>query len=196
MKLSLAAALIALLWLPSCRKPQEVVVTETRRVTMSEVKPKLNATSDERFKNTQPSLFIADVPSDWKELGATQFRLLNYRFGEESKGEVWVSLVGGGLLHNINRWLGQFGQEPVDAATLQTWGRATVGEMGAGTWIEAKGSYAPGMGRPSRANQALAGIIIQVDDRVLTIKMVGPEAEVPAQIDALKTFAAALRMRR
>lgn len=193
MKIPLVAILTALVLLPSCRKPKEVVVTETRRVTVKDQAPRLNASSDERFRNTLPSPMTAPTPEGWRQVPATEFRLLNYRFGDEGRGEVYVSVARGSLLDNLNRWLRQFNLEPIDQSTLETWGKVPVGPDSQGVWVEAQGTYAPGMGKPPVADQALAGIIAKADGGVLTIKMVGPKEEVEAQKSVLKSFAASAK---
>lgn len=170
-------------------------IEETRRITLRDTRLKLNASSDERFRNTLASPVSAEAPADWLALPATEFRLLNYRFGDQGGGEVWVSQASGGLLENINRWLGQLEAAPLDAAALAQLPRVPVGDAGEGVWVEAEGHYAPGMGRPARPGQALAGIILDGGDRLLTIKMVGPIADVQTQKDALKAFAASIRLR-
>ena len=192
MKLLNVAALTALVLLPSCGEDNEVVVTETRRVTLRDVTPKRNASSDERFRNTQPSPVTAPTPDGWNLLPATEFRLLNYRFGDEGNGEVYVSLSRGGLLDNLNRWLGQFDQDPINETALEEWNTIPVGDDLEGFWVEAQGIYTPGMGKPAVSDQALAGIIVDANGRVLTIKMVGPITEVAVQKDVLKQFAASL----
>jgi hypothetical protein len=196
MKVPLIAALGAFALLTSCGHEDEVVVTETRRVTLRDVTPKLNASADERFRNTRPSPVTAPTPEGWLPVPSTEFRLLNYRFGDQGTGEVWVSVAGGGLLENINRWLGQFALEPIDSATLSQWGRVAVGSDKQGVWVEAKGNYSPGMGQPPRSDQALAGILVDADGGLLTIKMVGPIADVEAQKDALKSFAASIEWKQ
>jgi len=188
----LLAALAALVLLPSCGSEEEVVVTETRRVTLRDLQPKLHASSNERFRNTRPSPVSAPTPESWLPVPSTEFRLLNYRFGDEGKGEVWVSEARGGLLDNINRWLGQFALEPIDEPTLAGWGKVNVGADKQGVWVEAQGTYSPGMGQPPRPDQALAGILVESDNGLLTIKMVGPVADVAAQKDQLKAFAASI----
>ena len=59
------------------------------------------------------------IPDGWLALPASQFRLLNYRFGESGMGEVWVSISSGTVLDNANRWLKQFGAAPLDQAGLE-----------------------------------------------------------------------------
>lgn len=180
--------------LSSCRKEQrEVVVTETRPVTTRDAAPKLNATSDERFRDARPSPVKAETPPGWLTLPASQFRLLNYRFGESGMGEVWVSIASGTVLDNVNRWLNQFGAPAVDAAGLAK--LRSVPIAGAtGTWVEAKGEYASGMGAAPKPRFGLAGVVSSIGGRIVTVKMVGPEAEVEAARPVLENFAKDLKM--
>ncbi len=185
----LAGALV----LSACEKESEVVVTETRAVTTRDESPKLFAGSDERFRNAKPSPVQGSAPESWLALPASQFRLLNYRFGETGMGEVWVSLSAGSVLDNTNRWLAQFGESPLDAAGLSE--LRTVPIAGAeGVWVEAAGEYDDRMGSEVKPGFGLAGVIASVRGQILTVKMVGPEAEVKKEAAALEAFAGTLRL--
>jgi len=173
---------------------EEVVVSETRSVTTRDVAPLLDATSDQRFRNAQPSPVMGEPPASWLELPASQFRDLNYRFGESGFGEVYVTIAAGSVLDNVNRWLDQFGASRVDAGGLAMMRRVPI-VGGTGVWVEAAGEYASGMGSPPKPGYGLAGVIAEIGGRTLTLKMVGPEAEVRAEAVALESFAATLRMR-
>ena len=177
----------------SCKKKDEVVVTETRVATSRDVSPKLFATSDERFRNVKPSPVKGTTPDGWLALPSSQYRLLNYRFGESGTGEVWVSLSSGGVLNNVNRWLGQFGAATLDEAGLD--GLRSVPIAGnRGIWVEAAGDYAGGMGAAPKSGYALAGVISEINGRILTVKMVGPKSEVEAAHPVLETFAKKLEL--
>jgi hypothetical protein len=177
----------------SCQKRSEITVTETREVTTRDVAPKLFATSDERFRDAKPSPVKGDTPEGWLVLPASQFRLLNYRFGESGMGEVWVSLASGTLLDNANRWLKQFGASPIDQAALRQ--LPTLNLAGAeGFFVRAEGDYAGGMGAPVKPGFGLAGVIASVKGQILTVKMVGPKAEVDAAKPVLERFTQSLRM--
>jgi len=191
---SRAACLLAtLVLLNSCEEKKEVTVTETRAATTRDVAPKLFATSDERFRDAKPSPVKGDAPAGWLALPASQFRLLNYRFGESGMGEVWVSLAQGSVLDNVNRWFKQFGAEAVDQAALAK--LPTVTLAGApGVFVTAAGDYAGGMGAPPKPGFALAGVVAAVGGQILTVKMVGPKAEVEAAKPMLETYAKSLRM--
>ncbi len=192
---SRAACLIAcVLTLSACEKTgDDVTVTETRPLTTSDGSPQLNASSDERFRDAKPSPVQGDTPEGWLKLPATQFRLLNYRFGESGTGEVWVSLSQGSVMDNANRWLTQFSAKEITEDELAKLPSVTI--AGApGRWISAEGDYAGGMGAPPRDGFALAGAIAPVGGQILTVKMVGPESEVQAAKPVLENYAKSLRM--
>jgi hypothetical protein len=177
----------------SCEKQDDVVVTETRVATSRDVSPKLFATSDERFRNAKPSPVKGTAPDGWLALPSSQFRLLNYRFGESGTGEVWVSLSSGGVINNVNRWLGQFGTAALDQAGLDEL-RSVPIAGNRGVWVEAAGDYAGGMGAPPKSDYALAGVISEINGRILTVKMVGPKSEVETARPILETFAKNLEL--
>ncbi len=184
---------LGVLAISSCeKKPAEVTVTETRPLTTRDGAPKLFATSDERFLNTQAGPVTGDPPMDWKALPPSEFRLLNYRFGKSGTGEVWVSLSSGTVLANANRWLGQFKSEALDEAGLAKLPRVKIAGT-TGVWVAATGEYG-GMGQSASPGFALAGVVAQVGQQILTVKMIGPEAEVAAAKPQLEAFAASLRM--
>jgi hypothetical protein len=178
----------------SCReKPAEVTVTETRSTTTRDTPPKLDATSDERFRDARPSPVKANTPAGWLALPSTQMRLLNYRFGESGMGEVWVTIASGTVPDNVNRWLKQFGAPELDADGLAKLRSVPIANT-TGTWVEATGEYASGMGAPAKPGFALAGVVSKMGDRILTVKMVGPAAEVQSAKTTLENFARDLKM--
>jgi hypothetical protein len=190
-----ALALALALTLPSCRdKAAEVVVTETRPATTRDKAVKLDSTSDERFRDTRPSPVKAgDTPDGWLALPATQFRLLNYRFGDSGMGEVWVSKASGTVLDNVNRWLKQFDAPAIDGNALAALKEVPLAGT-PGVWVEAAGDYASGMGSPVKPGFALAGVVASVNGSIVTVKMVGPKAEVEAARETLANFARDLKM--
>lgn len=193
MKTRAACLLATVVVFSGCEEKKEITVTETRRLTTRDVTPKLFATSDERFKNAKPSPVKGDTPHGWLALPASQFRLLNYRFGESGTGEVWVSIASGSVLDNVNRWLGQFAAPKLDEAGLQK--LRTVPLVGTnGVWVDAAGEYVSGMGSPPKPGYSLAGVVAMVEGQILTVKMVGPQAEVEAARPVLEAFAKGLRM--
>lgn len=177
----------------SCQeKNSEVTVTETRQLTTKDVPPKLDATSDERFRDARPSPVQGTAPEGWLAQPATQMRFLNYRFGESGMGEAYVSISAGSILDNVNRWLGQFAADPMDASGIEKLKKLPIAGT-SGVLVTASGTYASGMGAPPREGYGLAGIIAEIDGQILTIKLVGPEAEVREALPALESFASKLK---
>jgi hypothetical protein len=189
----IACLLASLLCLSSCQEKKEVTVTETRSLTTRDSAPKLFATSDERFRDAKPSPVKGETPEGWLPLPPSQFRLLNYRFGASGTGEVWVSISSGSVTDNINRWLNQFGAAPLDEAGVAKLRSVPVAST-SGAWVEAAGDYAGGMGAEPKPGFALAGIVASYGGSILTVKMVGPKAEVEAARPVLENFAKSLKM--
>ncbi|MES2982770.1 MAG: hypothetical protein V4727_10695 [Verrucomicrobiota bacterium] len=182
------------LWLTGCEKSGErMLVEETRKETTKDVAPKMFATSDERFRDIQPSPVQGEVPQNWLALPANQFRLLNYRFGESGLGEVYVSISSGGVMDNANRWLKQFGREAMSADAFAGMEKIPVAGV-EGVWVQAEGEYGSGMGADAKPGYGLAGVIAEVEGQILTVKMVGPKNEVDAQKQALRAYIGTLRM--
>ncbi len=177
----------------ACDSSDDDFKLETRPLAVRDAAPKLHATSDQRFRDAKPSPVTATTPDGWLELPASQFRLLNYRFGESGLGEVWVSLSSGSLLENVNRWLGQFELDPLTAEQLAKLPTMTVAEHNA-SWVEASGNYASGMGQEPKPVYSLAGVVVPLPEQILTVKMVGPSAEVEKAVPALRNYLSTVRV--
>ncbi len=148
----------------SCHKSKRrVSISQTRERTLF----------DERF-----SADIKDYPPlSWRAIPTTRFRLKNYLAGPTEEVQIFFGLTQGEVLQNANRWLGQF-SAPV-ASDLSFFG--TVPLLGAQAYlVEAEGKFGGGMGQESKENYALLGVIRPQEDGVITIKMVGPQADVAA----------------
>lgn len=203
MHATLATLALGSLLLVSCGKREEVRAEETRRLTMRDESMRLGASADERFGTgramppmpplAEPSggapLVPAALPEGWEEKPGNAIRLLNYGFGDN--GEVYLSMSRGGVLENVNRWLRQFGGEALDAAGLAALDAVQLPGY-RGVWVEAEGTYAAGMGRPPAEGYALAGIVAEGEEGILTVKMIGPRAEVAAEREHLQGFVASL----
>lgn len=171
-----------------------MTVSEMRVESTRDRTPKLFATSDERFRDSKPSPVRGDAPQNWLALPAKQFRELNYRFGDSGLGEVYVSITGGSILENVNRWLKQFGAEEMSAEDLVAAEKVTMAG-GQGVWVEASGTYGAGMGgADEKPGYGLAGVIAVVDGKLVTLKMVGPDDEVEVEKEALKAFAGSMEL--
>ena len=133
-----------------------------------------------------------DVPSDWTMTAPKPMRQVNFQL--KDGGECYVTVLGGaggGTLANVNRWLGQIGKPPLDAAGLAALPRITMLGREA-QLVEGSGDF-EGMGSASKANQGLLGAMVELPGRAVFVKMVGPAAVVQDQRDAFLAFAEALR---
>ncbi len=198
-RLTISLAGVCLLVVACEKKGDRVAVMETRGLTTKDAAPKLFATSDERFRDAKPSPVLGKAPEHWLQLPPAQFRELNYRFGESGMGEVYVSLSAGSVGDNVNRWLAQFGKPPLDPSDLAALEKVQVAGS-RGVWVEAAGDYKPAgpmggaAGGEGKPGFGLAGVIADVGGQILTVKMVGPQAEVEKETGALRAFGASLEL--
>ena len=192
------AALLSIpLMLVSCGEREEVVADGSRPLTMREDNLNLTADNDERFQRGRPQqpelphspVAAGTVPDEWREAEPSAFRLLNYTFG--SAGQVYVSASRGGVLDNVNRWLKQFGKPSLDAAGLKELEVAEVADYN-GVWVATEGDFGGGMGQAPETGWALRGVVAERAGQIITVKMLGPAAEVDAQREALDAFVAGL----
>ncbi len=107
--------------------------------------------------------------------------------------ELAVTVVGGSIDANIDRWVGQF-----DAAGKETLAR-TMRKVGPYdvTIVEMKGTFAGGgmMGGPStpKAGFALLAAIVPAGERSWFFKMTGPEASMAAAREGFDALVASIR---
>lgn len=194
MKQFLIPMFIACSMLCSCKKvPLVVTSTETRELSTKDGPVKLNASSDERFRDSQPSPLQGDAPSNWLSRPASQFRLLNFAFGSSGTGEVYVSKSQGSVLDNVNRWMKQFAQPNLDDTGLEKLEKIALLGTEA-VWVTAEGTYAGGMGKEPVEGFSLAGVVGRVGNDIYTVKMVGPKEEVAAEQEKLQAYVKSLRI--
>ena len=158
-------------------KKKEVEVSETRALGSIDKEPRLHVGIEERLGGLKPPPIIVNEPAGWTRLPATQFRLINFKFGKA--GEAYVSISSGGLLENANRWMRQFEKPVLDDSGLALLPRVAL-LNGRAILLQAEGRFAGGMGKPAADGWALLGAMAPVDDQLVTVKMIGPEAEVQA----------------
>ena len=189
--------------LTSCKR-EEVTATGKRELTMREENLVLDADNDARFGQTMPrppapnpgeapkSPFVAGVvPEGWEEAPGSVFRLLNYKFG--TAGEAYLSVSRGGVLENVNRWLGQFGVDSVDAEGLAAMEKVQLPEH-EGVWVKADGKFGGAMGKQAQDDWSLRGIVTDGPKGLVTVKMLGPTEEVRAEEERLRAFVAGLAL--
>lgn len=199
--------LLSVILLTACKEPPaEVEVSQTRPLTTKDENPKLNATSAERFLpddvraqiDAQGGLdteagagaWTYRLPASWKEAEPKAMRDVNLTFGDDDSGEVYLSVVGGGVKPNADRWFRQFGTEPKELADL-----GQVPFLGGEAYlVTTEGRYEPGMGRPGKDGQGLLGVLLEKDGRLYTVKMIGDASDVSSRREEFLTFVASLKI--
>jgi hypothetical protein len=201
---SLLPLFTLLIFLVSCKEPvAEVEVTTTRPLTTADQNPVIGASDAEQFLPPEVRSQVEgaesgesvkewdyQLPDGWRREEDRPMREVNLTFGPaESAGEVYLTVVGGNLKANADRWFRQFGQEPKPLSEMQR-----VPFLGdEAFFIEAEGRYEPGMGQSAKAEQALLGVIADREGRVVTVKMVGPKETVLAERVRFLKFLSSLK---
>lgn len=201
----LSALTAVIIFVVSCGEDQELTSDQTREITtLDERVVALSPTSVDRFQSPQQEApkslggahgeqedaggFTYTAGEGWVAKPKTQFRLVNYAL--PAGGEIYVSVTGGGILPNLNRWLGQFGQEEITGEQLGKQPRVMI--MGLdGYVVEATGSYA-GMGRAKQDDMSLLGALAEIDGQLISVKMISTTEEVAQQKAAFMAFCESL----
>jgi len=185
--------LLASFLMPGCKKiPAEVEIDETRELNSMDERSRLYASGWQRFRPGERH-YVYEEPDGWLRRKSTQMRQVNFGFGPEGRGEVYVSETRGDLTQNVNRWRGQFGLEPISEAEMSSLPQVLA--LGAElALVEAKGTFGPGMGKASRPDYGLLGVIGGTRDGVITIKMVGPAALVEKERENFLQFCRGLAL--
>ncbi len=132
------------------------------------------------------------APPDWKPLGPKPLRTVSFKVRGDT--ECYVSVLsnsGGGLETNLNRWRGQMGLPPLDAAGIAALAKVTV--LGDSVPLfEATGTFAD-MAGEKHANWCMLGAIGQKGGSGVFVKMIGPQVEVEPERPRFVAFAGSLR---
>ncbi|MBC2605376.1 hypothetical protein [Pelagicoccus albus] len=169
-----------------CRRP-EVQIYDTPKDTSERARPlaELSAPSD-----------IADAltwspHAGWKELPPTQFRKGNYLYNDEA-GAVEITVTSfpgstGGLLANVNRWLGQASLPAVDASQLQKMtSEMSLSSGASATIVDLKPSG------ETEDSTSIYAAIIPFMGQSWFFKMSGPRSTLESQIEPFRTMIEAI----
>ena len=141
-------------------------------------------------------LFDFEIAANWQQVPGNSMRLLNFVIGEgEEMAQCYVTIMqgdGGGLAANVNRWLGQMGEEPIDDEAIANLPKTTLLGREA-TLVQAQGPFS-GMGDSTLVEDAkLLGAIFIAQGRAVFVKFVGPTPTVEAEADNFISFCSSLR---
>jgi len=133
-----------------------------------------------------------DTPEGWTRGADRPMRSVSFTIGEAT--ECYVAILGGGgggLDSNLNRWRGQMGQPPLDAAAIAALEKLDIAGVPASI-IEIEGDYT-GMTGGTQQGYLMLGAARIAGDQALFVKLTGPKAEAAAQADNFRAFCASLR---
>jgi len=126
------------------------------------------------------------APPSWEQAPDRMMRVVTYKVGESECYITQLDGPAGGVEANLNRWRGQVGQPPLTADEIAA--LPTINVLGVdATLIQATGPYTD-MSGATVQGYALLGVIVQLENRLVTIKMTGPEAELSAELENFKSF--------
>ncbi len=137
------------------------------------------------------------APDGWQRNQAgSQFVLAEFALpkaeGDDADGRLTVSVAGGSIEANVDRWKTQFGGKPekesqqqFEAGGLQI----TVVDFG-GEFNDQRGPFAPAAIRPG---YRMLAAIIPVDGELHFIKATGPEKTIAANAEKFNAFVRSVR---
>ncbi len=140
--------------------------------------------------------FKWEVPAGWAEVDTpSPMRLVTFAFGPGNSGECYVVVLGGsggGRLNNVNRWLGQMGEPPLQESELDL--QPTIDLFGEqAPALIARGTYS-GMGGESRQNHVLFGATAEINNQSVFIKLIAPEQVANANWNNFVAFCGSMEL--
>ena len=127
------------------------------------------------------------VPEGWEEFPPRSVRKANFRVSDSSgTAELAVTVFPGdvgGTLANINRWRGQIGLEPTDAAGMQAMTRTVKISNHDGLLANLQGP-----------EQSILGGLLSFHGSTWFFKLQGATGTVTAQSDAMEAFLASVQI--
>ena len=189
-------ALFALL-LAGCGKPADrVEISESTPASQYLSPPKLDATSEERFKQpempgaqaTAPDAqamaqapeaslhFHLETPPGWTELEPIAMRASNFSVGPNGEAECYLSVLpggGGGIRANADRWRGQMQLAPYTDEEFAALTRIPVFEQQA-LYIQFDGAYKDMGAAEPIPGYRLMGLLFEYESHGVYLKFVGP----------------------
>ena len=146
-----------LLWLASCSDSSEIS-------SYSIPKEKQSPLAMDNLEMAQP---IWDVPSGWKPGKESSMRVGSFAVEDENGSALDISISnllgdGGGLLSNVNRWIGQIGMSATTDGGLPNYVSDITVAGKSATLVKA-----------SNKEQTLVAAIVKTGDRSWFFKMIG-----------------------
>ena len=179
---------------PAPKDLTDVPAHSTRHRMGMEAPTAAAARTTESAAAAAPAL-LHETPEGWTEAPASRMRVLNYQVADAERAECFVTILpgeAGGLLPNLNRWLRQMGEAPLEEADLESLQQLTV--LGAtGYVVEAGGTFTGMRGDLDLTGYALRGVAALGQGESYFVKMTGPAEVVAANREKFDQFVTSLR---
>lgn len=135
--------------------------------------------------------FAADVPASWQPKAGSP-RSLHHTFGADGAGEVYVSQLSGPLRPNLDIWRAEVGlRQPLSDEEFAAVPRCEMLGPDA-LWLDVAGTHTSMTGK--RIEDARVLVAVRADGNDITFaKLIGPAADVAAEVEAFRSFCASLR---
>jgi len=134
-----------------------------------------------------------EVPAEWQVEAGSGMRLVTFRRGGV---ECYLTVLGGdggGVVGNIQRWVGQLGLTPPSAEEVAALPKVKV--LGVDSpLLEATGEFTGMSSAAPVPDTTLYGVVCVLEDRAIFVKMLGPSAEVLAERERFAVFLASMHM--
>lgn len=133
------------------------------------------------------------APDGWTAGAARPMRVVTFTPRGTTGLECYVTVLpggAGGVLDNVNRWRDQFGARPQTQAEVDALPKEKVLGQDAPV-VELAGTFT-GMGSGPKADQALLGTMVPLEDAMVFVKMTGPKEQVKAERERFLAFCRSL----
>ncbi len=136
-----------------------------------------------------------EAPASWQRGPDRPMREVTFRVGPEGEGECYVALLGGtggGAFANVNRWCDQMGAPTLSPAEFEALERIPV--LGTqGIVVEVAGTYT-GMGDELVSDARLLGLVCELPDRAVFVKLIAPGDVAAAAREDFLSFCRSLEL--
>ncbi len=196
----LPCALGATLLLAGCGDA-EVVVEDVRerrahydyipRTSQQRFEPKRRAPAHGAGASNEVQL-AWDLPEGWAEAPLTQYRKANFKIGADT--QCYLSITGGGVEANVNRWRKQMGLKPQSFEEMKAFPQKKLGPYDA-LVVDLEGSFTGMSGGQAAKGYRMLGLIVQDQQQTIVLKMVGPADVVLRERPSFFRIAKSIRRR-
>ena len=135
-----------------------------------------------------------EAPQGWLVTAPRPMRLINYDLGGGGDNQCYISILGGdggGSMANINRWRQQMGQPTFGVDEFAALERIPMLD-GSALMVEIEGNFT-GMGTDALSEALMLGVIRQLPERTVFVKMIGARDALALERDSFLEFCQSIR---